>query len=536
MSRYNTKAKETVQTVTNHQGGVGVKYDPKIELVGILATGFDNNFYEKIGEREQRFSDLIKEIAKKDLEFVAKALVYTRSVTGQRSVTHFGSVALAQHLSGSPIGKKFFTKRLRNKNAGGVVYRLDDMLEIVALYQHLNPGKALPNSMKKGFKAALESADSYELAKYQGKGKAVSLVDLVNLVHPKPVGDMVGAFKSLMTGTLKQFDTVEDKNTSAGQAVAKKVKSGEISKAQAEVELKAAKTENYKDLIINEKIGYLALLRNVRNILGTANDQDLIKKTCELLSNKDFIRKSLVFPFQIDLALEVILTETSASPARNQIVTALNTAYELSIPNMAEMGLFGRTAVVIDTSGSMSSRIKLVNKNQGSASALDKAGLVAATFAKGLSADVYEFSDSCKKVNGVNFLDSTNTIKNQILRQGSNGGTDFNSIFTALSQNGTAYDRVFIISDMQGRDSLINGTSGSWGRSYPSTNTYNEYTKKFGQPHVYMVDMCGYGTTMIKPGNKVYQLFGYSSEMFELARKMEIDPKAIIKEIEAIVI
>jgi hypothetical protein len=41
---------------------------------------------------------------------------------------------------------------------------------------------------------------------------------------------------------------------------------------------------------------------------------------------------------------------------------------------------------------------------------------------------------------------------------------------------------------------------------------------------------------MFKPNNKVYQLFGYSSEMYELAKRMEIDPKALIKAIEAIII
>jgi hypothetical protein len=248
-----------------------------------------------------------------------------------------------------------------------------------------------------------------------------------------------------------------------------------------------------------------------------------------MLTSKDAIHKSLVFPYQIDLAMEMIM-ETGSSTSRNRIIKALNDAYELSIPNMAEMGMDGRTAVVLDTSGSMNSQIRLSNKAHGSQSALDKGGLIAATFAKGLGADVYEFANNCKRVN-VNPLDTVNTIKQNILRQASNGGTEFNSIFSTLEKNG-AYDRVFIISDMQGRDDIINGNQwGSKGRS-----TYSNYTSKFGSPHVYTIDLCGYGTTMFKPNNKVYQLFGYSSEMYELAKRMEIDPKALIKEIEAIVI
>lgn len=527
MSRYNQKQTSTVQTVTNHQGGESVKLDPKMELVSILANGFDNTYYEKLSDREIRFADLIRDLAKKDLDFVAKALVYTRSVIGQRSVTHFGSVALASAISGHELGKRFFSKRSRKENAGGIVYRLDDILEIIACYQHMNPNKPLPNSMKKGFKDALEKADAYELAKYQGKGKSVSLVDVVNLVHPKPTLKMEPTFKSLMEGTLKQFDTVEDKNTSAGQEVANKVKSGEITKEQAEVVLKEAKESNYRELIEEKKIGYLALLRNVRNILANSKDADLIDSACKMLTDKTAIQKSLVFPHQIDLALEIILTEVSSSTNRNKVVKALNDAYELSIPNMTEMGMNGRTAVIIDTSGSMTSKIRLSQKAQGSTSALDKGSLIAATFAKGLGADVFEFSDKCHLVK-INPLDSTNTLKKEILRQASGGGTDFTSIFVEL-MNHQNYDRVIVISDMQGRDSLMSGSS--WRNS---SNAYKDYLSKKGNPYVYMIDLCGYGTSMVKPNSRVFQLFGYSSEMYDLAKRMEIDPKALIKAIEAI--
>jgi hypothetical protein len=50
------------------------------------------------------------------------------------------------------------------------------------------------------------------------------------------------------------------------------------------------------------------------------------------------------------------------------------------------------------------------------------------------------------------------------------------------------------------------------------------------------VDIQGYGTTMFKPGNKLVQLFGYSADIYEMIKKAEVDPKAILTEIEAIVI
>jgi 60 kDa SS-A/Ro ribonucleoprotein len=509
MARYNAKAKPTVVPVVNHQGGVGYKYDPKTELVAILATGIDNKFYEKEGEREKRLATVISEVAKKDKTFAAKALVYARSVMGQRTVTHLGAVELAKVLSGDSLGARFFSKRARKGNAGGIVYRLDDMLEIAACYQAKNPGKPLSNAIKKGFKLALESSDEYELAKYQASNRDLSLVDIVNLVHPKPSEKMAPVFAKLMKGELKQFNTVEDKNTKAGQEVAAKVKAGKITKEEAAKELAEAKEDNYAELIRTRKIGYLALLRNLRNILKTGANRELIADACELLTDAKMIKQSLVFPHQIDLALEIMLDEFRASEA-TPFIKALDKAYELAIPNLSELFPHGRTAVVFDSSGSMSTRIKLSNSKSGSEAAIAKAALIAATLAKGIGADVYHFADYTAQIK-FNPLDSVNTLKKQFLsKQGAVGyGTSFHSIMSTL---GSQYDRVFVISDMQSGD-------GPFGK----TNAY-----------VYSINIAGYGTTSIKPGNKVYQLFGYSADIYELVKRVEVNPAVLIEEINKI--
>jgi 60 kDa SS-A/Ro ribonucleoprotein len=514
MARYNTSSVKTIKEVTNFEGGTSYSLKPKYELVSLMVSGLDNTFYEKLGERETRFRELITKLAKTDLEFVAKALIYTRSEVGQRSVTHFGSTVLAPFLSGTELGKKFYGKRNRTTKTGGIIYRLDDMLEIVACYMTLNPNKPLPNSMKKGFKDALETADTYELAKYQGKGKAVSLVDLVNLVHPKPSKEMVETFSKLMKGELKEFNTVESKNSETGQVVAARLKSGEITKEEANTQLQESKESNYRDLITSKKIGYLALLRNLRNILKNSSDADLINGATNLLMNEAFIRKSLVFPHQIDLALEVILDEfgTSSTSVRSMI-TALNTAYELSIPNLTELFTHGKTAVVFDTSASMTNKVTLsAGRKNGSDSCIGKAALVAATLSKGINADVYHFASYCEGVK-FNPLDSVNTIKNQFVKmEGRVGhGTDFNSIFTTLKGN---YDRVFVISDMQGASRI----------------TPTSYSKM----HIYSIDMAGYGTSMFKAGNNIYSINGYGSDIYELVKKVEINPQVLIDEIEAI--
>ena len=90
------------------------------------------------------------------------------------------------------------------------------MMEIMA-YFHENGGKSLPNAMKKGFAAAFDKFDAYQLAKYRGENKSVKLVDLVNLVHPFPNEKNADALKALVAGELKSTGTWEAKLTQAGQ-------------------------------------------------------------------------------------------------------------------------------------------------------------------------------------------------------------------------------------------------------------------------------------------------------------------------------
>lgn len=517
MAKYNQK--RTTETVVNKQGGTSVKFAPEMELVGLLLTGLNGQFYEKESEREKRLVELIKTVGKKDPELVAKALVYTRATVGQRSITHVGAVAVASVLSGTELGTKFFTKRSRKENKGGIIYRLDDMLEIISYYYLRNPNKPLPNALKRGFKNVLETADAYELAKYQAKNSEVSLVDVVNLVRPKPSKEMVETFKQLMSGKLKQFNTAEDKNTKAGQVVAEKVKSGKITKEEAKAELKEAKAENWASLIADGSLGYMALLRNLRNIVNTANDFTY-KMSLEMLTDEKRVRKSLVFPHQIDIAFEVLLNEGISIPSRKvTLLTAINKAYELAIPNLTELFAHGSTAVVLDTSGSMTSKTSM-GKNKIYSSAVEKGALIAATLCKGIGADLYHFSTYAEMLS-YNPIDSVNTIKHNILSRSLGGGTYFERIFDTLKGK---YDRIFVISDMQGADKML------------GASTYRSYVNKYGQPYIYSIDLCGYGNTMFKQNDKMINLFGYSSDIYEMVKSSEVNPKAILNEIRKIVI
>jgi hypothetical protein len=64
-----------------------------------------------------------------------------------------------------------------------VVRRPDDAIEILAYYLAVY-NKPIPNALKKGLGTALSRFDEYQLAKYRKSAAEISLVDVLNLVHP----------------------------------------------------------------------------------------------------------------------------------------------------------------------------------------------------------------------------------------------------------------------------------------------------------------------------------------------------------------
>jgi hypothetical protein len=101
-------------------------------------------------------------------------------------------------------------------------------------------------------------------------------------------------------------------------------------------------------------------------------------------------------------------------------------------------------------------------------------------------------------------------------------GTNFDSIFSELMKNPVR--RIFIITDGQSRTNSID-----------SMSFYKQYVAKYGQPYIYYVDLCGYGSTPVNTNNpSIHFLTGYSAQIYETAKKYEIDPEALMNEIRAI--
>lgn len=477
MSKFNTN--QVAQNVTvNLAGGDAYTMTPELELASIALTSFLNEkFYESTNDTISRIQTLIP---KCDPVFVAQLTIYARKEFGMRSVSHVLAAELAKTLSGNPLGKKFYNS---------VVHRPDDMTEILSYYKKNN--KSIPASMKKGFSLALNRFNAYSLAKYRAANKDIKMVDLLNLFHPKAVSEEQNIiFKSLVEDTLRSEDTWE----------------AELSEAGQQEDKSTAKKEAWINLIKERKIGYFALLRNLRNIKEQA--PEVLDEALQMLVDENLIKKSLVLPFRFDTAYQLF---SSGSSEDRKIIVALNKATDIAMNNVPELP--GRTLVVVDSSGSM----------------LGKPAQIASLFAaiivkKNPTADIIRFSDNAEYIS-FNPMDSVLTIKNGFNFR--NGGTNFHAIFETANK---PYDRVIILSDMQGW--MVSEKDFGYSVASSPKKSFNTYKKNYGvNPVVYSFDLNGYGTLQF-PENNVYALAGFSDKIFDVMSLLETDKKALINKIK----
>lgn len=385
MSKYNRKKQEVKPTVKNFMNEDAFLLKPKEEFVSSIMTTFlskEGSYYESSNEEVKRILSLLDKI---DPLFACKAAIYVRENGNMRSISHLLGAALANYISGQEYAKRFYNK---------LIVRPDDMSEIVSAYANLNgmglnDVKKIPNSMKKGFKEALEGLDAYRIDKYKMKTRSFSLVDLVRLFHPKATQKNAEAYKRLIEGKsladLYESKVLEKEMTKAGQTTKDATQE---EKMEAKREAITAVLDNVKGMPV------MNLLRNLRNILLYAPDK--VTEACEQLTIKGKIMNSRLLPFRFATAYSEIeklsyYTEISSTKSsiqfedekssslcsenefrrnKEMVLNAIEKALEISCLNIPK--LEGNVAILVDDSGSMrgdaggSSRVSAFSKTSTS--------------------------------------------------------------------------------------------------------------------------------------------------------------------------
>lgn len=475
--KYNTPSVSRTTRTINKAGGEAFQQTPELEFASlVLTTLMKDGFYRTEAQTVTRIRELMLKVGAK---FAAQTAVYARREMGMRSVSHFIAAEIAKNVKAQPWTRQFFK---------AVIRRPDDILEILSCYIALHK-KPIPNALRRGLGDAMAELNDYQLAKYRKATAALSMVDAANLIHPPHTESLA----KLIKGTLPPAETWETKLTKAGQVAASDEEKDEL------------KGNAWRELLGSGQIGYMALVRNLRNLFEQA--PDMVDRACELLVDQKKIKQSLMFPHRFLTAIDIV--KDGNYPGAQKVLRALNKAVDLSLANVPRFE--GSTLVVLDVSGSMRSG------KVGTKSAAEVGSLFAATLVKAIDADFMTFDGDARYIT-LNSADSTLSIAKSIPFPG--GSTNFHAIFDKANK---AYDRIIILSDMQG-----------WVGHNAPTASHANYCKRLGaDPHVYSFDLVGLGTMQL-PQRKVYCLAGFSDKVFDIMTQLETNKSALIDAIKAV--
>jgi len=299
-------------------------------------------------------------------------------------------VALTRTGSGTPLVAQTIER---------VIQRADELTEFLALYWR-HGRKPLSKQMKKGLAAAFGKFDAYQLAKYDRDGP-VKLRDVLFMVHAKPKDESQAAlWKQVADRTLAAPDTWEVA-LSGG----------------------AAKRETFQRLLAEKKLGYLALLRNLRNMDQAGVDETLVKEA--ILARRGAER---VLPFRY----------VAAARAAPRFEPWLDQALAETVLEGAVFD--GRTIILVDVSGSMDARLSA----KSDLTRMDAAATLAAIVPGDVR--VFTFSNAVKEVpprRGMAGVDA-------VVRSQPHGGTELGKAIQKI--NALPHDRLIVVTDEQSHD------------------------------------------------------------------------------------
>lgn len=357
---------------------------------------WEQEFYEDGTTIADRILAAAKQVSTDDLAALA---VEARTVHNLRHVPLLLLCALAER-GGKTVGDAIFQ----------TIQRADELSEFLTLYWR-GGKRPLSKQVKLGLARAFHKFNAYQLAKYD-RAKAIRLRDVLFLCHAKPAdAEQDAVWKQLIAGTLAPPDTWEVA-LSAG----------------------ADKKATWERLLREGGLGYLAVLRNLRNMTSVGVDPNLMRAAILARSGAE-----RVLPFRF----------IAAARACPQMEPALDAALEAGLKSVTPLA--GRTVVLVDVSGSM-------NAPLSAKSDLKRIDAAAALAAVVPAADlrVFTFSDALVEVpprRGMAGVDAV--VKSQ-----PHSGTQLAGALDILNAR-VEYDRLIVITDEQVTDGRLPDPKGT---------------------------------------------------------------------------
>lgn len=376
-----------------HEGAQSVTLSPVKELrhTVMACMLFEKGFYESGEESSARIAGLIKKVSFEDAALIA---IEAREKMKLRHVPLFIVRELLRVHKGRKVGDLI----------ARVIQRPDEMGELLSLYWKDNKDAPLTAQLKVGLARAFKKFNEYQLSKWNKDG-AVKLRDVLFLSHAKPRDEEQAAlFKKVTDNTLATPDTWEVA-LSGG----------------------ADKKEVFERLMGENKLGALALLRNLRGMIEAKVSEDKIREALGRMKTER------VLPFRF----------ISAAKHAPRLEDALEQAMFKCLESLPKMT--GKTALLIDHSGSMEQPVSSKSEIKRFDAAAALAMILRETCER---VRVFTFSDKMIEVpprRGFALMQAVREVVNPV---GTLLGAAVRGVYKAYPE----CDRVIVITDEQSAD------------------------------------------------------------------------------------
>lgn len=451
----------------------------------IVSTMFGkDSFYLSTNDMVSRARQLILNIVSKgDCDFIANLIIHAREEMNIRTMPIVATVMFADALRTHNVQYPQLRRLVCD-----VIQRADQVTDLYAYALHTFGNKnKVPMAIKRGVGDAFNKFNEYHFAKYNRNGE-VKIRDVLRIVHPVAVNVEQGEiFKKIMDDCLKVPYTWETELSVNGQLPVNERKS---------------KKQLWTELVSSGKMGYMALIRNLRNICDAGIDADVMRThVCDVISDEKRVRVNRQLPVAYALALQA-LAEVNAPTA---LKSALNTALEYSVDNIPPLG--DDVVLLVDSSGSMQGGY-YYNDTITTMSPADYASIFAAMLVRAnkgaYNVRVIYFDSTAKEIK----VDPDVPVLTQAkrLRELSRGGaTELGAAFKLMEQRGWKPDTLIVLSDMEVNHMDYHKTV--------RTNSMKDCVKV-------AVNFCGGNSTPLSEIDGWYQLSGWSDNMFKFIPAM----------------
>lgn len=355
--------KITDKRVRNFEGADASMYGKKSQILLAATNTFsgEDTHYSKAATRDAELRKLVQFVALKDPDWMTRFLPWLRGTANIRtsSITMAIDTVEVWLKAGIPGGRGLINS---------VLQRADEPGEALAYAMSVFGARRIPKPVKRGIAdAASRLYSEYTLLNYDSDSNAIRFADVLELTHPSPsTPAQIPLFKYAID-VRHNRDLTGAENLPMVRANARLKAFWNNSNpswiiASLSSDLKAAgidwrtahsvlgqkgvdKAKLWEALIPN--MGYMALLRNLRNMEQAGISKDAIKAVCNRLADPAEVAKSKQLPMRFLSAYRNVVSDA--------FKYAIGEALELSLLNVPK--LLGKTLILIDTSGSMNSNM-----------------------------------------------------------------------------------------------------------------------------------------------------------------------------------